>query len=66
MSVYVKLMSNCNSALNKANANGRTWRIYVVTPVARDTLEISGIPVIAGENTNAIVLKVDRLAAPDS
>jgi hypothetical protein len=44
----------------------RTWRIYVVTPVARDTLEISGIPVIAGENTNAIVLKVARLAAPDS
>jgi hypothetical protein len=27
--------------------------------------EISGIPVIAGENTNAIVLKVARLAAPE-
>ena len=48
----------------KANASGKDvedLRRYS----RRDTLEISGIPVIAGENTNAIVLKVARLAAPE-
>jgi hypothetical protein len=30
----------------------------------RDTLEIQGVPVAEGENTNAIVLKVAQLAVP--
>ena len=32
----------------------------------RDTLEIQGIPVVSGENTNAIVLKVVQLVMPES
>ena len=31
-----------------------------------DTLEIQGIPVVSGENTNATVLKVVHLAMPES
>ena len=31
----------------------------------RDTLEIHGIPVISGENTNDIILKVAQLAVPE-
>jgi hypothetical protein len=31
----------------------------------RDTLEIQGVPVVEGENTNSIVLEVARLAVPN-
>ena len=31
----------------------------------RNTLEIQGVPVAEGENTNAIVLKVAQLAVPE-